>query len=110
MKSKNIPLPFYMSDKITYDIKEKNKDRDYFKQNYTVEMKQYLRVIVEILNRLDQPESFWYDEYPDKIRLERLLDFILRNIPLEKNQTRESQRNVIRVLLWDEIIGRRNSK
>ena len=84
-------------------------DRDYFKQMYPGEVKRYLKVIVEILDRLDGKNSFLYDEYPDKIRTERLAEMILKNIPLEKNQTRESQKNVIKLLLWEEIIRRRNA-
>lgn len=107
MNDNKTPLPFFVTDKITYDIDEQNIDRAYFQQNYTIEMKKYLRIIIEILDKLDRPQNFWYDEYPDKVSLERLLDFILRNLPLEKQQTREAQRNVVRVLLWEEIMKRR---
>ena len=92
------------------DTTEKESlDREYFKQMYPGEVKRYLKVIVEILDRLDGKNSFLYDEYPDKIRTERLAEMILKNIPLEKNQTRESQQNVIKLLLWEEIIRRRNA-
>ena len=59
---------------------------------------------------MDVKESFFYDEYPDKIRLERLSEIILRLIPLEKNMNRDTQRNLVRILLWEEIIERRDKK
>lgn len=123
MENNKIPYPFFMTKEYEQiEREQQNKsiskvnntekemiDRDYFKQMYPGEVKRYLKVIVEILDRLDGKNSFLYDEYPDKIRTERLAEMILKNIPLEKNQTRESQKNVIKLLLWEEIIRRRNA-
>ena len=124
MENNRIPYPFFMTKEYENIEKEQQKekveevnktttkeslDRNYFKQMYPVEVKRYLKVIVEMLDRLDGKNSFLYDEYPDKIRTERLAEMILKNIPLEKNQTRESQKNVIKLLLWEEIIRRRNT-
>ena len=122
MENIRIPYPFFMTkeyeqieNKKQHTMEENNStrkeqlDRDYFKQMYPGEVKRYLKVIVEILDRLDGKNSFLYDEYPDKIRTERLAEMILKNIPLEKNQTRESQKNIIRLLLWEEIVRRRNT-
>ena len=123
MENNRIPYPFFMTkeyeqiekeqQKINIDkqdnLEKENIDREYFKQMYPGDVKRYLKVIVEILDRLDGKNSFLYDEYPDKIRTERLAEMILKNIPLEKNQTRESQKNVIKLLLWEEIIRRRNA-
>ena len=123
MENNRIPYPFFMTkeyeqiekeqQKINVDkqenLEKENLDREYFKQMYPGDVKRYLKVIVEILDRLDGKNSFLYDEYPDKIRTERLAEMILKNIPLEKNQTRESQKNVIKLLLWEEIIRRRNA-
>lgn len=113
MENRRLPLPYFMA----YQMPEKNldntertmPDRDYFRQLYPQSVKRYLRVIVDVLNRMDVRESYIYDEYPDKIRLERLTEIILRLIPLENNMNRETQRNIIRVLLIDEIIERRKS-
>ena len=123
MENNKIPYPFFMTKEYEQIEREQQNnsiskvnntekemiDRDYFKQMYPGEVKRYLKVIVEILDRLDGKNSFLYDEYPDKIRTERLAEMILKNIPLEKNQTRESQKNVIKLLLWEEIIRRRNA-
>ena len=122
MENRRIPYPFFMTkeyeqmereqqamkiERGTYNGEKERLDRDYFKQMYPTEVKRYLKVIIEILDRLDGKNSFLYDEYPDKIRTDRLAEMILKNIPIEKNQTRESQKNVIKLLLWEEIIRRR---
>ena len=124
MENRRIPYPFFMTkeyeqmereqqamkiERGTYNGEKERLDRDYFKQMYPTEVKRYLKVIIEILDRLDGKNSFLYDEYPDKIRTDRLAEMILKNIPLEKNQTRESQKNVIKLLLWEEIVRRRNA-
>lgn len=124
MENRRIPYPFFMTkeyeqmereqpameiERGTYNGEKERLDRDYFKQMYPTEIKRYLKVIIEILDRLDGKNSFLYDEYPDKIRTDRLAEMILNNIPIEKNQTRESQKNVIKLLLWEEIIRRRNA-
>ena len=124
MENRRIPYPFFMTKEYeqiererqameinrgTYNGEKERLDRDYFKQMYPTEIKRYLKVIIEILDRLDGKNSFLYDEYPDKIRTDRLAEMILKNIPIEKNQTRESQKNVIKLLLWEEIIRRRNA-
>lgn len=110
MENRRPPLPYYMA----YQMPEENKnridgisDRDYFRQMYPEIVKRYIRVITDVLDRIDIRESYIYDEYPDKIRIERLTEIILRLIPLEKNLNRETQRNLVRVLLIEEVIERR---
>ena len=110
MESRRPPLPYFM----VHQMKEENNmggisDRDYFRQMYPGAVKRYVRVIADVLDRMDIRESYIYDEYPDKIRLERLTEIILRLIPLEKNINRETQRNLVRVLLIDEVIERRKT-
>ena len=114
MENKQPSMPYYMVHPLPKDnrtgAEHKINERDYFRQMYPQSVKGYIRVIVEVLDRMDIGESYLYDEYPDKIRLERLVETILRLIPLEKNISRDSQRNLVRVLLWEEVIERRNRK
>lgn len=112
METRRPPLPYFMA----YPLPEENRnstergtDRDYFRQMYPQAVKRYIRVIVDVLDRIDVRESYIYDEYPDKVRLERLAEIVLRLIPLENNMNRDTQRNLIKVLLWEEIIQRRNN-
>lgn len=123
MKENKVIMPFFMTqeyEKLMNEIYDKSnimensvlnkerEDREYFRQMYPEEVRKYLNVVIEILNRLGGKDSFIYDEYPDKVRTERLAELILKNIPLEKNKTRESQRNIVKLLLWEEIVRRRN--
>ncbi len=111
MENKRPPLPYYMA----YEIPQENRnirdisDREYFRQLYPSIVKRYIRVIVDVLDRMDTRDSYIYDEYPDKIRIERLTETVLRLIPLEKSISRETQRNLVRVLLIDEVIERRKT-
>ena len=111
MENKRPTIPYYMAYSFTKnnidETEKRSSERDYFRQMYPQEVKRYIRVIVEVLDRMDLRESYLYDEYPDKIRLERLAETILRLIPLEKNISRESQKNLVRVLLWEEVMERR---
>ena len=110
MEQRRVPLPYF----IAYPYEEQNintiegeMDREYFRQMYPQIVKRYLRVIVEVLDRLDLKESYIYDQYPDKVSLERLSETILGIIPLENNVSRETQHNLVKVLLYEEIIRRR---
>ena len=107
MEGKGPLLPYYMVYSLPEENAERRNDREYFRQLYPQEVKRYIRVIVEVLDRIDLKESYIYDEYPDRLRMERLADIILRMVPLEKNISRDTQKNLIRVLLWEEIIERR---
>lgn len=111
MEQRRMPLPFFMA----YPYEEQNRnnniggtDRDYFRQLYPQVVKRYIRVIVDVLDRMDMKEGYLYDEYPDKVALERLSEVILELIPLENNVPRETQSNIIKVLLYDEVLKRRN--
>ena len=112
MEIRRPPLPYFMTYPFPEEKAENGEritDRDYFRQLYPQSVKRYLRVIVDVLDRMDMKESFIYDEYPDKVRIERLTEIILQLIPLENRMNRETQRNIVRVLLVDEIIERRNT-
>ena len=111
MENRRPPLPYFMA----YQKPEENinntriSDRNYFRQLYPQSVKRYLRVIVDVLDRMDMRESYIYDEYPDKVRIERLTEIILRLIPLENKMNRETQRNLVQILLVEEIIERRKT-
>lgn len=104
------PLPFFMtypSAVPTGKQSEKVSGRDYMRQLYSLEAKQYLAVIVGVLDEMDFQENYIYDEYPDQLTVLRLTDTILRLIPMGNNVSRETQKSLLQVLLYDEIIRRR---
>ena len=112
METNRPPVPYFMAYPMpdeNINNSASNSDRDYFRQMYPQQVKRYIRVIVEVLDRMDIKTSYIYDEYPDKVSLDRLSETILRLIPLEKNISRESQHNLIKVLLSEEILQRRNN-
>ena len=91
MDSRRPSLPYFMEYQIpreNINNTEQISDRDYFRQMYPKVVKRYIRVITDVLDRMDIRESYIYDEYPDKIRLERLTEIILQLIPMEKNMNR----------------------
>lgn len=113
MEEKKVKLPYFMSYPLpgeNMQSEEGISDRDYFRQMYPASVKRYLRMIQEVLDRMDVEESYIYDEYPDKIRMERLAQIVLRMVPLEKHMARETQQNMIKVLLWEEVVYRRKQK
>lgn len=103
-------LPYFMNYSLPGEENKEITDREYFRQMYPASVKRYLRVIAEVLNRMDNEESYIYDEYPDKVRMERLAEIVLRLVPLEERMNRETQKNIIKVLLWEEVIYRRKQQ
>ncbi len=108
------PLPFFMTYPILWPDEgigaREYDERDYMRRLYPVQAKQYLAVIYRILDRMDYRDSWLYDEYPDQSALLRLGDLILEQLPEEKNMTRENQKNLLSILLYDEIIRRRQNR
>ena len=110
MQEKQPVLPYFMTYPLPQQIEQPDRslnDRDYMRYLYPQEAKNYLTVIVDVLDRVDFKESYIYDEYPDYLTLLRLTEIILRQIPMRKNTSRQSQRELVQILLYDEIIRRR---
>lgn len=110
MQEKQPVLPYFMTYPLPKQIEQPDRslnDRDYMRYLYPQEAKNYLTVIVDVLDRVDFKESYIYDEYPDYLTLLRLTEIILRQIPMRKNTSRQSQRELVQILLYDEIIRRR---
>ncbi|MDD7025531.1 MAG: hypothetical protein PUI46_00285 [Lachnospiraceae bacterium] len=106
------PLPFFMTyPEFMQNASSTGKldDRDYMRQLYPLEIRQYLAVIVRVLDQIDFRENYIYDEYPDQVTLLRLTETILRLIPDTNHISREAQRNLLQLLLCDEILRRREN-
>lgn len=111
MDSRKETLPYFMSygtEEKQFDKDERKRDRDYFRQIYSSEIKTYLRLVSEAVDVIGGRESFIFHEYPDKIRLEQLTEQILDKLPVQNKVPRESQRQIIKILLYNEIYIRRN--
>ena len=102
-------LPYFMLQNTEERKFEVNRDRNYFRQLYPEEIKMYLKMIEEVVNNVSKKDSFIFHEYPDRIRLEQLVERILGKIPITNRFPREGQRHIIRILLFDEILQRRGN-
>lgn len=112
MENRRNPLPYFMAYPVSEDERDRERsqsDKEYFMQLYPQEIKQYIRIIRETLDVMTGKYSFIYDEYPDFIRLERLVEVIVNILPIDNRFTRESQKHIIRILLYDEIYERRRN-
>lgn len=103
-------LPYFMlqeTEENSFRGNQEKRDRDYFRQLYPEEIKRYLKITEEIVDGISKEESFIFHEYPDRIRLEQLVENILEKVPVQNKFPREGQRHMIRILLFEEIIQRR---
>lgn len=116
-------LPFYMTyPEVTGRVYEQDRDvmRDleYLQQLYPLEVRYFQKRVGEILDRMDYEGSIIYDEYPDRLGLERLLESIWTIIKKEEQEgesdisdsaeTWEWIKALLFVLLNTEIYKRRN--
>ena len=116
-------LPFYMtSPEIAGRYNERDRDTmrdlEYLQQLYPLEVKFFHKRVGEILDRIDYEGSIIYDEYPDRLGLERLLESIWTIIKKEEQEgesdisdnpeTWEWIKALLFVLLNNEIYKRRN--
>ena len=116
-------LPFYMTyPEVTGRYYEQDRDvmRDleYLQQLYPLEVRYFQKRVGEILDRMDYEGSIIYDEYPDRLGLERLLESIWTIIKKEEQEgesdisdsaeTWEWIKALLFVLLNTEIYKRRN--
>ena len=116
-------FPFYMTyPEVTGRYYEQDRDvmRDleYLQQLYPLEVRYFQKRVGEILDRMDYEGSIIYDEYPDRLGLERLLESIWTIIKKEEQEgesdisdsaeTWEWIKALLFVLLNTEIYKRRN--
>lgn len=98
------------------------EDLEYLQQMYPSNAKRYQTKINAVLDTLDYNGSMIYDQYPDKMQLERLTDSIIISIRNDsasdyENTSKASDnlqnmwlRELITVLLYYEILKRRRKK
>ena len=116
-------MPFYMTyPEIAGRFNERErdamKDLEYLQQLYPLEVRYFQKRVGEILDRMDYEGSIIYDEYPDRLGLERLLESIWTIIKKEEQEgesdisdsaeTWEWIKALLFVLLNTEIYKRRN--
>lgn len=112
-------LPFYMAYPMPLFYQEEDtvmRDLEYLQELYPTEAKNYRKVIVDVLDRLDYEGSMIYDEYPDRWQIYRLTQIIMDRIkdrtaaqPGENAEIPEGVEELVQVLLCEEIYRRRHS-
>lgn len=81
-------LPLYMAQET--DIKE---DLQYLQEMFPELAKRYAAKIASVVDRMDYKGSMIYDEYPDRLRLQRLAHNIVQMIEKEEAAAAENERN-----------------
>ena len=110
-------LPFYMSYP-GMDGREGNaiRDLEYFGQMYPERVKRYQVRVVEMLDKMDYEGSMIYDEYPDRMSMERIAMSMVDILRKEANENMEPLPEdehfeaLIYVLLCNEVYKRRHGK
>lgn len=121
-----VPRPFYMTYPGYLGAEQERsalRDLEYLQQTYPRQVKGYLRRIADILDKMDYEGSMIYDEYPDRLSLQRLTGSILEILKHEEqNQQAEGDRKdaeefpekwewlewLVQVLVCNEVYKRRH--
>lgn len=89
-------------------------DLNYLQQMYPAYSKQLQDKINNILNTLDYEGSMIYDQYPDKIQLQNLVDSIISTLTTDTldNPPKDDKwlTDLITVILYYEMLKRRHKE
>ena len=111
-------LPYYMMYPFPF-WEEQNthitRDLEYLQQMYPKKAKQYQKLVYETLNLLDYEGSVIYDEYPDKLQLERITETVLDKIARlgdvdNSPQDMEWLRELVQIIVYYDIYKRRHKE
>lgn len=114
-------LPFYMSypmQNLYLTEMEYEKDMDRMKELYPREVKQILECVEDECDRMEYEGSLMFDEYPDRMMLERITNRIYQNVTGEMETSSVAQtevqniqathlKSLIGVILNNEMYRRR---
>lgn len=81
-------MPLYMAQET--DIKE---DLQYLQEMFPEAARRYAAKIAAVVDRMDYKGSMIYDEYPDRLRLQRLARDIMQMIEKEEKAASDNGRN-----------------
>ncbi|MCI8505769.1 MAG: hypothetical protein HFI67_06240 [Lachnospiraceae bacterium] len=91
------------------DNRETGRDIEYFQAMYPEKMRKIQMRVSDLCDTIDYEGSVLYDEYPDRIGLERLCGEIYRQEISEDADEKEAEwvKAAVEVLLYHEICRRR---
>jgi hypothetical protein len=113
MEDRQPAMPYFLTYPLPGEKTAKEgafSTEDYLYQQYPLEAKKALQTVRQVLDGIDFGENYIYDEYPDRLSLLRLAEIILRQIPISREISRESQREMVQLLLLQELMRRRQAK
>ena len=129
-------IPFYMAypmQDVYLSVIEYERDRERLKEMYPKEAKRIQRVVEEECDKMEYDGSLMFDEYPDRVMVQKLCDDIYNKVydnttaEVETEQYRDRRpgggyppppppppphrdrggRDLIEILLFDEMFRRR---
>lgn len=114
-------IPFYMSypmQNLYLTEMEYEKDMDRMKELYPREVKRILECVEDECDRMEYEGSLMFDEYPDRMMLERITERIYQNVTAENGTMAATQteaqnveavhlKSLIGVILNNEMYRRR---
>lgn len=109
------------------------EDLEYLQQMYPTYAKKYQSVVGSVVDKIDYDNSFIYDEYPDKLTLQKMVEGVLAVIKANEEKTedglqdenndenvlteaapwREKEpwiRELVTVLIYNEVLMRRKKR
>lgn len=113
-------MPFYMSypmQNLYLTEMEYEKDMDRMKELYPKEVRKILEYVEDECDKMEYEGSLMFDEYPDRLMLEMVVDRIQRKVADESDDVEAEQyrgerkndhlRSLIGVILNNEMYRRR---
>ena len=118
----NSIIPFYVAYpnyQMYSDEYRRMQDLEYLQAMYPVRVREYQKIINQVLDRIDYAGSMIYDEFPDRISLYKLANDITRRIMQENGENRDGTMKdddpeyvgtIVQILLYYEIHKRRHKR
>lgn len=93
---------------LDFDMNEEQRDFDYWRQMYPEKVKKIQQYVSEVSEKEDYDDSFIYDEYPDPVAIQNLVQQVLTRLQEDKMfQKEESPIHIVSILLFQELHRRR---
>lgn len=99
------PAPFSYDDERT-----ERMDFEYLKSMYPDLPKRLLPYVEEECDRMEYENSMIYDQYPDKLQLRLMCRRVYDNVGKHEKELAEETRDLIEVMLYQELYKRRCDK
>lgn len=107
----NEKLPYYMAYPMPHIFDDdwmERRDFEYMRGMYPDLVKRIVPYVEEECDKMDYKYSMLYDEYPDKLQVQMLHRRVMGRVTEREMMADDDMlRNLVAVLLWQEIYRRR---